>query len=138
MKVGMLCIIGLILGGCSVHDDLARSASVVMLEGSAAYPPTQSVQILMQRPSRAFKEIALLEVDGMFRTPDLLEGLRRRAARIGADAIVLLEKENMQEQDQAQLFYNPLVTRLGFIRPWAAERQRLPPSERLQFGISIK
>jgi hypothetical protein len=82
-SVFMICLIGMI-NGCSLHDSIAHSASVVMLEGSAAYPPTQGVQILMQRPPRGFKEIAILESGGGdWQTTDTLEGLTRRAAKIG-------------------------------------------------------
>jgi len=99
-NVAVLLLVALILSGCA-------STSAVMLEGGATYPPTQNVQILMQQPSRSFKQIAVLEARGPVNTPltDLLENMRLKASSIGADAVIPTQDASTRQQQG--LMYNP-------------------------------
>jgi len=83
----VLLLATLILSGCTF-------TSAVMLESGITYPPTKDVQILTQNPSRPFKQIALLEAQGPAHTPipQLLESMKRKAAAIGADAVVPMQQ----------------------------------------------
>jgi hypothetical protein len=78
-----------------------------MLEGGASYPPTNNVQILTQAPTRALKQIAMLEARGPVNTPitDLLESMKQKAEAIGADAVI--PTKNASTQTQPGLMYNP-------------------------------
>lgn len=91
---------GAVLAGCA-------HTSAVMLEGGVVYPPTKSVLILTEVPSRPYKQIAMLEARGPVGTPmtDLLESMRQKAAEIGADAV--LPTQDASTQHQTGLLYNP-------------------------------
>lgn len=96
----VVLLLALAITGCA-------TTSAVMLEGGATYPPTSNVQILTQPPTRAFKQIAMLEARGPVNTPitDLLESMKQKAAAIGADAVI--PTENASTQTQPGLMYNP-------------------------------
>lgn len=55
------------------------------------YPPTLKVDILSQPPSRPYKVFAVLECESSFYSGSarLMEGLKKKAREIGADALVL-------------------------------------------------
>jgi hypothetical protein len=78
-----------------------------MLEGGETYPATDNVQILTEPPVRPFKQIAMPEARGPVgtSTPDLLESMKRKAAEIGADAIIPTEDASVQQQPG--FMYNP-------------------------------
>ena len=102
MKITNIAVlfVTLIISGCA-------TTSAVMLESGVSYPPTKNVQILTQAPTRAFKQIAMLEARGPVNTPitDLLESMRQKGAAIGADAVI--PTENASTQTQQGLMYNP-------------------------------
>jgi len=78
----------LILGGC------AAMTSVVLLDPGKQYPPAQRpVVILLKPPTEPYIEIAKLESRGFVGEAEtvLLEDARVQAAKIGADAIIVLE-----------------------------------------------
>lgn len=89
-----------ILTGCA-------TTSAVMLESGVTYRPTQHVQILTQTPTRPFKQIALLETRGEVSTPitELLESMRKKAASLGADAVI--PTQDASKQQQQGIMYNP-------------------------------
>ena len=97
-------LLGLLLVAC------ATTTSVVMLDPGQKYPPTTSVQILLKPPDRPYVEIAILESQGVPGEPEtaVLENARERAAKIGADAILV--------QDTSSVYQPPIV----MYDPWPA------------------
>jgi hypothetical protein len=86
-----------LISGC------ATTTSVVMLDPGKQYPPTTAVQILLKPPDRPYIEIAKLESKGVPGEPEtaVLEDARERAAKIGADAIIV--------QDSSSVYQPPIV-----------------------------
>jgi hypothetical protein len=72
----------------------AVTTHVVPLNPAVQYPPTQNVEVLLQKPQRPHVEIALLESHG-FSEAELLNDAREKAKALGADAIVKLETERI-------------------------------------------
>jgi hypothetical protein len=68
------------------------STKVVELDPGQKYPPTQRVEILLQKPTRPHIEIGLLESTGTSEA-DMLNDAREKARQLGADAIVKLDTE---------------------------------------------
>ena len=72
------------------------SASGHTLLKGVQYPPTSHVEVLFEVPSRPYEAFALVEARSYTvpraTIPDLINELKRRAASIGADAIILSEK----------------------------------------------
>lgn len=83
------------------------TTSIILLDESTNYPPTNSVQILMSAPKVPYKVIAHLETKGTAgqSLPELLENMREEAKTIGADAILPTEEGN--EKVQQGIIYNP-------------------------------
>ena len=86
-------IVALLVSGC------ASTTSVVLLDPAKQYPASAAVQILLKAPQRAYIEIAKLESRGLIGEPepDLLEDARKRAAAIGADAIIVIETSSVDQ-----------------------------------------
>lgn len=82
-----LFALGFALGGCATV-----STQVVPLNPAQVYPPTQFVEVLLEKPARAHVEIALLESRGDSEA-GLFNHAREKAGALGADAIVRLEIE---------------------------------------------
>ncbi len=78
-----------VLAGC-IHTE------VVPLDASGPYAAAVEPEILSQRPDRPFKEIALVESQGSVSGDDLLRRARKKAGALGADAIIVLPKEQKQ------------------------------------------
>jgi len=102
----MLCTIIIFfivtLNGCSVNT------KAVMVEGNKHYQPTNNTQILTQYPERPYKQIAILESRGWDRNvsyPALLEDMRQKGMRLGADAIIPVQEKN--DQTPQGFMYNP-------------------------------
>ena len=92
LKPSIICF-SLIISGCMSTDHL------LLIE--KAFPETpqgQKIEILMERPSRPFIEIAIVEAKGRRRTKwnELREGLREEARSIGADAVIDLKMGGQQ------------------------------------------
>lgn len=68
------------------------STQVVQLNPAQHYAPTQHVEVLLQKPTRPYIDIALLESRGGSEA-ELLNDARDKAAALGADAIVKVEIE---------------------------------------------
>lgn len=97
-SVVLLCTLA--LGACA-----NVSTQVVALNPAQSFPPTQFVEILLQKPERAHVEIALIESRGGSEA-DLLNEAREKARALGADAIVRIETERQ---------YHPPV---AIYEPW--------------------
>ena len=80
------------------------STRVVELKPSQQFAPTQSVEILLQKPDRPYIEIALLESRGASEA-ELLNDAREKAKALGADAILKQESELIQHPPVA--VYDP-------------------------------
>lgn len=83
------------------------TTSVTMLDTSEKYPPSKKIEILLTKPTKPFKVIALLETRGAVNTslPQLLENMKWRAMWIGADAIYPYESTTVNVPQG--FFYNP-------------------------------
>jgi len=71
------------------------SSQVAMLDSSKSYPPTSHVEILLEKPTKQYKQIAIIEARGAEGHTDtqLLNSLVDKAKSIGADAIIPISKE---------------------------------------------
>ncbi|WP_139223277.1 hypothetical protein [Microbulbifer thermotolerans] len=100
MKYIYLILACLFFSGCA-------QTSVLMLETSAYYSPTSSVDIIGEPPKRPYKKIAMLESTGPVNTPmtKLLESMRQKAMTIGADAVMPVQDASYQQQQG--VIYNP-------------------------------
>ena len=87
-----------LLGACAVDT------KVVELNPAHRYAPTQSVEVLLQKPERPYVEIALIESSGGSEA-DLLNDAREKAKALGADAIVRHETERVYHPPVA--LYDP-------------------------------
>ena len=93
---------------------------VLQLDQSVRYPPTQSVDVLFEPPSRPHVTIAMLEGEGDFGIGELevLEQLRDRARELGADAIV--RTESRQWYQPPTPVYDPLYDPFFYRRRYPA------------------
>ena len=98
------------------------STRVVELNPAQKYPPTQSVEVLLHKPTRAHTEIALIESRGDSEA-ELLNDAREKAKALGADAIVRLETERIYHEPVA--VYDPWPWYDPFY--WPYYRRPFPP-----------
>jgi hypothetical protein len=77
---------------------------VVELDPGKKYPPTQRVEVLLQKPTRPYVEIALLESSGGSEA-DMLNDAREKARELGADAVLRLDSERVYNPPMA--VYDP-------------------------------
>lgn len=96
----LLILFSIFISGCV-------TTSVLLLDESKQYPPSQFVAILYEHPSEPYIVIAQLETRGAVGTslPQILQSMRDEAKTIGADAII--PTEDVSEQQQMGLMYNP-------------------------------
>lgn len=73
------------------------STQIVELNPAQKYPATQSVEVLLQKPSRPHLDIALIESRGGSEA-EMLNDAREKAKTLGADAIVKLETERFYHE----------------------------------------
>ncbi|RPI46244.1 MAG: hypothetical protein EHM59_07970 [Betaproteobacteria bacterium] len=108
----LIVCLALVLAGC------APTTSVVLLDPTQKYPPTQSVQILLKPPSAPYIEIAKLESKGAIGEPEpaVFEDARERARELGADAIIVVE--STQHYEPPVIVYDPWPPYL----PWYHDR----------------
>ena len=106
-----------LLAGC------ATTTSIVLLDPSKKYPPTQSVQILLKPPAVPYVEIARLESKGLIGEPEpaVFDDARERARELGADAIIIIETTSMYEPPI--VIYDPWPP----YYPWYHDRWRSYP-----------
>ena len=99
------------------------STHVVQLDPARTYPPTQNVEVLLEKPQRPFVEIALLESRGAVGTTEaeLLNDARDKAKSVGADAIVRVEAQSVYHPPVAVYdpWYDPFY--------WHGHRYRMLP-----------
>ena len=93
-------IAALLLGACATV-----STRVVPLNPAQVFPPTQSVEILLQKPARPHIELAMIESRGGSEA-ELLDDAREKARLLGADALVRTDTERR---------YHPPITMYD---PW--------------------
>jgi hypothetical protein len=93
------------------------STQVVELRSTQHYAPSQDVEILLEKPKRAYVELALLESNG-FSEPEMLLDAREKAKAIGADAIVKLETQTLYHPPVP--IYDPWIDPFyaGYYRRW--------------------
>jgi hypothetical protein len=88
----VLLVAAVLLSACAtVHTH------VVPLNPAVRLPPSQNVEVLLQKPSRPYVEIALLESHGESEA-ELLNDARDKARALGADAVVKLETERVYHE----------------------------------------
>lgn len=106
------------------------STHVVELKPAQKYPPTQYVEVLLEKPTRPHVEIALLESHGGSEA-EMLNDARQKAGALGADALVKLETERRFHDPVAVYdpWYDPFYwgyyrhPAFGpFIHPWGPYR----------------
>jgi len=73
------------------------STQIVELNPAQKYPPTDSVEVLLQKPTRPHTQIALIESRGSSEA-ELLNDAREKAKVLGADAIVKLETDRIYHE----------------------------------------
>lgn len=78
-------LLALLLTGCTVSN-------VASLNGKT-YPPSSSVDVLTEKPSRPYEQFAIVETQGSLNQPvsDMIDGLRKKAMEVGADAVILTQ-----------------------------------------------
>ena len=82
------------------YKDLSAYSSFMGVK----YPPTDSVEVLSEAPSRPYKAFAVLQGPASIlptATPDLLAQLTAKARAMGADAIILCRQPGGPEQTGA-------------------------------------
>lgn len=104
----------LILSACA-----AVSTRVVPLNPAVQYPPTQYVEVLLEKPPRPHTDIALLEARG-FSEAELLNDARAKAGALGADAIVRTETQRIDHPPVAVYdpWYDPFYWGYSRYRPF--------------------
>ena len=85
----LICAGAVTLAACA-----GVNTRVVQINTTHTFPPTQSVEVLLQKPERPHIEIALLEAEG-YSEVDLLNDAREKAKTLGADAIVRRELDRV-------------------------------------------
>lgn len=116
MRIAIFALL-LLLAGCTTMT------SVVVLDVTKKYPPAANVAILLKPPATPYVEIAKLESQGLPGEPEtvLLEDARKRAAEIGADAIIVVESISIYKPPI--VMYDPWPPYL----PWYRDRWRSYP-----------
>jgi len=96
----LLILFSIFISGCA-------TTSVLILDESKHYSPSQYVAILNEQPTEPHIVIAQLETRGAIGTslPQILESMREEAKSIGADAIIPIE--DASEYQQQGVMYNP-------------------------------
>jgi len=84
----MLLVVLCLLSGCV-------QGSVTLVEPPKTYPATASLEILREKPARPYRTIAIVRASGMpsATNSELCGVLEKEARSIGADAILLLPRE---------------------------------------------
>jgi hypothetical protein len=88
----IVCGATLALTGCA-----SVSTQIVAINPAQHYPPTQNVEVLLQKPPRPHFDIALIEAHGEVGVSEaeLLNDAREKAKALGADAIVKTDLERI-------------------------------------------
>jgi hypothetical protein len=97
--------IALLMAGCATV-----STEIVPLSPGLKFAPTASVDILLEKPQRPYREIALLESRGMVGDSEaqLWQDAREKAQALGADALIRVEVHKTMVPPVA--VYDPFLT----------------------------
>lgn len=92
----------LFLWGC-----VTSQSSIVKLDDTAEYVASDKTVILLEPPTRDFKKIAIIETRGVGNAglPEMLDGMKQEAQKIGADAV--LPVQDTSETVPPSVIYNP-------------------------------
>ena len=110
------------------------STDVVPLGSGPRLAPSQSVEILLEKPQRPYREIALLESRGMVGDSEaaLWQDAREKARALGADALIRLEVDKTVQPPTViydpffSPFYSPYYMHDYFFPPYFAEYHVIP------------
>ncbi len=106
----IVTLLAALLAGCA-----AVTANVTVLDPAQRFAPTKDVAILFEYPPGPYTKVALIESQGLVggTEAELLEDARKRAAALGADAVVRLEVKTVYyppmpvyDPTYANLFYS--------------------------------
>jgi hypothetical protein len=113
-------VAALLVSGCATV-----STQVVRFEPAVQFAPTQSVEILLEKPQRPYREIALLESRGMVGDSEiaLWQDAREKAQVLGADALIRLEVDKTVQLPV--VLYDPFFS--PFYSPYYPHRYFFPP-----------
>jgi len=89
---GWLFMLFLVLTGCATPE-------AEILSKVESFPPTLSVEVLLDRPTRPHKTIAILGDIYGGKPEEVNERLARKAREIGADAIVIMSVHDKPTTD---------------------------------------
>jgi hypothetical protein len=89
---GWLFMLFLVLTGCATPE-------AEILSKVESFPPTLSVEVLLDRPTRPHKTIAILGDIYGGKPEEVNERLARKAGEIGADAIVIMSVHDKSTTD---------------------------------------
>src|SRR3990172_3304034 len=107
-RIVSICVLLSLLAGCAAPQ-------VEILSKTDSFPPTANVEILLDRPARSHKTLAILE-DTYGGTPEEINGrLARKAQEIGADAVVIVSINDKTVTDW--LLNDPYYNARGVHRP---------------------
>ncbi|MEW8072818.1 MAG: hypothetical protein AB2826_20575 [Candidatus Thiodiazotropha sp.] len=92
----------LFLWGC-----VTSQSSIVKLDDTAEYVASDKTVILLEPPTRDFKKIAIIETRGVGNAglPEMLDGMKQEAQKIGADAV--LPVQDTSKTVPPSVIYNP-------------------------------
>jgi hypothetical protein len=113
-------VAALLIGGCATV-----STEIVTLEPGLQLAPSQSVEILLEKPQRPYREIALLESRGMVGDGEaaLWHDAREKAQALGADALIRLEVDKTVQLPV--ILYDPFFS--PFYSSYYPHRYFYPP-----------
>lgn len=108
---------------------------MVRLAPELKLPPSQSVEILFEKPERPYRELALLETRGLVGDTEvqLWQDARAHAQALGADALIRLELDKTVQPPMVvydPLFYGPYYPSWyphPFFYPYAYPEYRVIP-----------
>ena len=104
----------LLLSACA-----SVNTRIVQFNPAHQFAPTQSVEVLLQKPQRPYVEIALIESSGVSEV-ELLNDAREKAKALGADAIVRQETDRIYHEPVAiyDPWYDPFYYGYRRVRPY--------------------
>jgi hypothetical protein len=118
-----------LISGCATV-----STEIVTLEPGLQLAPSQRVDILLEKPQRPYREIALLESRGMIGDSEaaLWHDAREKAQLLGADALIRLEVDKTVQPPTVVYdpffspFYSPYHMHDYFFPPYFTEYRVIP------------
>ena len=98
-----------VIGGCA-----SVATQITLLDPAQKFPPSGHVSIVFEYPPQPYIKLALIEAQGMAGGSEaaLLEEARKRAAALGADAVVRLEVTSFYQPPV--LVYDPTYSNMFY------------------------